>query len=69
MARTILQALKENQKLLTNLDVGYLMGKYKEKDYHQRREKLRMNVKKIISDKSLVDELKKHNVQMENILK
>jgi len=56
--KTILQALRENQDKLTNLDVNFLLGKIKDKDYSKRREKLRLNVKKILKDKNLLDNLK-----------
>ena len=64
--KTILQALKENQKLLTGLDVAFLMGKVGERVYKRKRESLRLNVKKIIQDNNLIDTLK---INCENILK
>ena len=64
--KTILKALKENQKLLTSLDLSFLMGKIEETEYKRKRENLRQNVKKIIKDKNLIDTLK---INCENILK
>ena len=62
MVKTILQALQENQDKLTNLDVNYLLGKIKEKDYKLRRELLRKNVMKIAKNKNLIDPLKHRNL-------
>ena len=62
MAKTILKALQENQDKLTKLDVNYLMGKIKEKDYKLRRELLRRNVMKIVKNKNLIDPLKHKNL-------
>jgi len=38
----------KNQDKLTTLDVNFLMGKIKEKDYKNKRALLRKNVSKII---------------------
>jgi hypothetical protein len=66
MKKTILQALKENQNKLTQLDVNFLMGKIEEKNYLKKREELRKNVKKIIYDNNLINTLK---LNMENLIK
>ena len=64
--KTILKALKENQKLLTSLDLSFLMGKIEETEYKRKRENLRQNAKKIIEDNNLIDTIK---INCENILK
>jgi len=60
--KTILKALRENQKKLTDLDVNYLMGKIKRDNYKLKRELLRRNVMKIVKDKNLIDPLKHKNL-------
>jgi ABC-type Fe2+-enterobactin transport system substrate-binding protein len=49
----ILKELKANQNKLTNLDVGFLMGKVPEKEYHEKRNSLKHEVIKIINREKL----------------
>lgn len=69
MAKTIHQALVENQKLLTKLDVEFLMGKHSDKFYFKKRAELRHNVAKIIRDNNLIDTLKLKGENINNIFK
>lgn len=67
--KTILQALEENQKNLTKLDVNFLLGKYSDDYYFKERTKLRQNVAKIIKDNNLIDTLKLSKKDTKNIFK